>query len=273
MCSYEDFSTDHELLTMNYSITTSLHAEKVLGIKITTEDKKKILENIHEYMVQGSGFGVKPLIIFTPNPEQIVLAQKNHSFHETLNRADLVLPDGIGVLWALKKPFDHRISGIDFMMNLIAYAEKESIKIGFIGGRDKIALKALECLQNKHPKLQGWVAEPEETTIEELASKILKTHTKMIFVGLGAPKQEFFIEKLSAYYQPLTTNPILFMSVGGSFDMIAGRVKRSPYWMRNSGLEWLWRLIIEPWRWKRQLALLHFAALVLKSRSRGYLKK
>jgi N-acetylglucosaminyldiphosphoundecaprenol N-acetyl-beta-D-mannosaminyltransferase len=102
---------------------------------------------------------------------------------------------------------------------------------------------------------------------EMLAQRIIKSGIRVVFVGLGAPKQEYFIEKLS--YSLLTLHsslPIILMSVGGSFDEIAGRIPVAPKWVSRIGLKWLWRLILEPWRIRRQLALVKFVWLVLLER-------
>jgi len=124
---------------------------------------------------------------------------------------------------------------------------------------------------------------------QNLLQKIQKTNTRLVFVGLGAPKQEYFIEKLTmslrdrsdreAISQNDMRSPrsvasgdlprddkgrgVVLMSVGGAFDMIAGRIPRAPYVVRSMGLEWLWRLVREPWRWRRQRALLKFIWLVI----------
>jgi exopolysaccharide biosynthesis WecB/TagA/CpsF family protein len=135
-------------------------------------------------------------------------------------------------------------------------------------------------LQKKHPGLVGWAEEPDiryqisdvryqnEKTDElfrNVAQKIHDTKTRMVFVGLGAPKQEYFIEKLATCNMQLET-PLVLMSVGGSFDIIAGKTPRAPFILRTIGLEWIWRLICEPWRWRRQAKLLRFVWLVVKKK-------
>lgn len=125
--------------------------------------------------------------------------------------------------------------------------------------------------------LKGWAVEPEEKTIEEISRKTVDSHTRIVFVGLGAPKQEFFIERMSEWvmrdggsgkqknaFTRSPSNPsLILMSVGGAFDIIAGRTPRAPLILRTIGLEWLWRLALEPWRWRRQVVLLKFLWLVI----------
>lgn len=107
----------------------------------------------------------------------------------------------------------------------------------------------------------------KERYFERLAQLIIEKKTRIIFVGLGAPKQEYFIEELSKQLTGMNYQlPVVCMSVGGSFDEITGRIPRAPEWVRRIGLKWLWRLMVEPWRIGRQWALLQFVAQVLKER-------
>ena len=243
-----------------------LNKTKILGISITTNPKDEILEEIQKYLKitkQQHNKTTKNLIIVTPNPEQIVFAQRDNHFRDVLNQAGVAIPDGVGLVWASRflgtSPIENRISGVDFMEDLIRIAAKEGYSIGLIGGWHGVAVKALECLQKKYPRLsRGWAIEPEGKSIEEITQKIDQTNTRIVFVGLGAPKQEYFIEKVNA--------PVVAMAVGGSFDIIAGRSPRAPFVLRTIGVEWLWRLIVEPWRWRRQLALFKFLWLVFLAR-------
>lgn len=256
----------------------SLKKQKILKISLTISSKKEILENIQKGLKNMAKNGQKSLYLVTPNPEQVVLAHKNSHFAEFINQADVAIPDGVGLVWAygflgLPGPLK-RITGVALMEDLMQLAEKERIPVGLIGGRGGVAVAAFECLQQKYPRVIGWAIEPPELEdgaqkefLESIAQKIKETKTQMVFVGLGAPKQEFFIEKLRTQI-PEINKPVLFMSVGGAFDEISGRLPMPPKFIDRYGLKWLWRLILEPWRWKRQLALLEFIGLVLKEKIR-----
>ncbi|MBI5619834.1 WecB/TagA/CpsF family glycosyltransferase [Candidatus Gottesmanbacteria bacterium] len=291
----------------------SLNAVKMLGISITTSPKKEILEHLQKYLlqnpksqIQNPKKPVKPLVIVTPNPEQIIYAQKNKHFAEILNQADVAIPDGIGIVLAgrfLQETGDRgqgteikgRIAGVELMEDLVAMAAERGYPIALIGGRGRVAVEALECLRQKYPGLVGWAQEPGELQlgnlgdVSDLGEKIQKTNTRLVFVGLGAPKQEFFIERLSLSLRGASlratrqshvktkqeiaspsvrsrNDNLIMMSVGGSFDIISGRTLRAPLFIRNVGLEWLWRLARQPWRWRRQLALVKFFWLVLKTK-------
>ncbi len=259
-----------------------LNSKKILGISVAINSKEEILEYIEKCLENKEKTDTKSLTIVTPNPEQIVLAGKNPHFAEFLNRADVAIPDGIGIVWADRflhpKPHLMRIAGVELMEDLVRLAGERHVPVGLIGSRGGVAVKALECLQKKHSGLRGWAMDGPEIDIkshqyyqsdefDQLIKKIKETKTQIVFVGLGAPKQEYFIEKLrSKIYELRMKTPIVFMSVGGSFDEISGKLPMPPRFIDRYGLKWLWRLVLEPWRWKRQLALLEFIWLVVKEK-------
>ena len=303
-----------------------LDTVKVLGISITKNSKKEILEFLQKYLEkgsrvkgQGSGKTVKSLVIVTPNPEQIVYAKRDPHFAEILNQADVALPDGSGVVWASRqlspKPLGGAIPGIEFMEELVNWASDQHVPVALIGSWGGLAVKALDCLRKKHPDLVGWAEDGpdieingedlrfkiedlrirkrsipkslilnptsiEEDYFEKLAVRVKETGVKIVFIGLGAPKQEYFIENLGdsvkrlAKKQKIQTEPytlhalpsMIFMSVGGSFDEIGGRISRAPKWVSHLGFKWAWRLVLQPWRIKRQLSLLTFVQLVLREK-------
>lgn len=220
--------------------------------------KITILEYIEKYLNVPA---LKPLVIATPNPEQVVLAQTDFHFRKVLNRADIAIPDGIGLALTVGC---EKIAGIDLLESLVELASRRGFSIALIGGGGGVALKALECLQRRFPGLAGWADVPEGKTIEEITQKLAVTKTRLVFVGLGAPKQEHFCICLARQFQISNLkSQIVLMSVGGAFDMIAGIIPRAPSFVRAIGLEWLWRLSRQPRRWKRQLALLKFLWLMM----------
>ncbi|OGG35613.1 hypothetical protein A2363_05065 [Candidatus Gottesmanbacteria bacterium RIFOXYB1_FULL_47_11] len=264
-----------------------LNAVKILKISITNASKNEILEEIQKYLASPRKIRQKSLKIFTPNTEQMVFAHDNPGFAAVLNRADISLPDSIGVVLAgrflTKKPIQIPIRGVEFMEDLVRVAVGRHVPIGLIGGRDNLAVDTLSCLRQKHGKLQDSWAEDgpeisfhnllfiihnsdEKLYFERLSRHIVRSGARIIFVALGPPKQEYFVERLARQ-----TPGVIFMVVGGSFDIISGRLPRAPLVIRLIGFEWLWRLILEPRRWRRQLALIRFVWLVLQEKltSRG----
>ena len=253
--------------------------KQLLGVNITISSKQEILEGIATYVHQGSGVTKKtPLVIVTPNPEQLVEASKNESFQLLLNRADIAIPDGVGIVFGMKLirgvPLT-RIAGIDFMSDLVRMANKNHDTIGFVGGQHEVAHKALIALQSSYIELHGWSEQPkdfeqvEEITISDMSKivrRIIESQTRFVFVGLGAPKQEAFIDTLKKHLVKAHAGPVVLMAVGGSFDMIAGITQRASERTQHMGLEWFHRLVREPWRWKRQMALFRFLFLVFRER-------
>ena len=281
--------------------------QNILQVRVTSSPRETILEEIKKYLTPGEEskrFGrtksKKPLVITTPNPEQIVLAQTHQAFRDILNRADVALPDGIGIVFASRffrkstggksqTGVQRRIPGVEFMEDLVRMAGDQGIRIGLIGGFDGLAVRALERLQDTYPGLVGWAMDGPELVLsateemegpsvsywEDLAEKIRSTRTQIVFVGLGAPKQEYFIESLSRQLSVTrlaeapakrVRPPIVLMSVGGSFDLLTGRLKRAPVFIRSIGFEWAWWLAQEPWRIQRQTALIQFVWLVLQKK-------
>lgn len=214
------------------------------------------------------------LNIVTINPEFVVIANEDQRFQKLINSAFLRVPDGVGILWAAAikgQPLKEKVSGLRLLESLAKRAAEQALTIGLIGGRGQVAVRSLECLKGKYPRLQGWAMSGPEVKIQKYparlpivikgevpAAEILKTD--ILFVAMGAPKQEFFIESLRKL--PFK-KPLVAMGVGGAFDEISGKTKKTPEWLENLGLKWFWRLVQEPWRWRRQLRLLKFIQLVL----------
>lgn len=215
------------------------------------------LEEVVEWLKNGE----KKYKIFTPNPEIITLAAKNPEFLQILNSADLALPDGSGLIIASKilgTPLLERVSGVDFTEKLCDLSSKEGFTIGLIGGDSGVAVKASECLQKMYPKLKIALAEAWDPEVS--ADKIGGLHRSIdiLFVAYGQGKQEKWI------YENLDKIPVkVAMGVGGAFDYFSGKIPRAPKFMRDHGLEWLYRLIRQPWRIKRQIIGGQFFLLVL----------
>ena len=248
---------------------------KLLDINITTLSVSSTLEKIKKYINTSDGKAVKngkegksPLTIYTPNPEIIMYAQRHKSFKEVVNKGQVNIPDGAGVVWAsrrLGKPIRQRITGADFAYKVVELAAKENVTIGLIGGFGKIALRSLECLKGDFPRLTGWAEEGPKIecqmsnvkcqidygkwNIDEFIKKTKKENTKILFVAFGYPKQELFIDMLSK-----KLDNIVLMAVGGTFDYWSGNIPRAPQFIRDVNLEWLYRLVREPKRIQRQFS-------------------
>jgi N-acetylglucosaminyldiphosphoundecaprenol N-acetyl-beta-D-mannosaminyltransferase len=165
------------------------------------------------------------------------------------------------------KPLKERVAGFDLMMEFVKWASHKDVSIYLLGAKPEVVEKAQSNLKNLYPSLKivgfhhGYFNEKEE---ENIIEDINKRAAQVLFVALGAPKQEKWI-----YKNKEKLKVKIAMGVGGSFDVIAGKAKRAPEIYRKLGLEWLYRLIQEPWRYKRMSALPKFAFKVLLARLKG----
>lgn len=240
---------------------------QILGVHVDSVTKGQAIGKVREWLLNDQGQHK----IFTPNPEFLVEAYKNPKFRKTLNGGDLNLPDGVGL--KIMAPIygariKSRISGADFMEEICNTAQKNNKSIYLLGGRGEVASKTGDILKRKYPDLMVKGAHEglknaydrgEEN--EKLLNKINDSSPDILFVAFGHPKQEFWIEDNLSFLPSVR----IAMGVGGSFDYISGKVKRAPLFLRNAGLEWLYRLVKEPGRSARIAnAVLVFPFLAVK---------
>lgn len=194
--------------------------------------------------------------VVTPNPEFILEARKNEAFRADLMGAKLTIADGIGVVYAariLGTPLKGKVTGIGFAGGLMAEMAKEGRQLYLLGAKPGVAELARVKLEEQYPGLvvcgthDGYFQEEES---RGLAEKIRESGADAVFVCLGAPKQERWM----ARYGP-ATGARLLVGLGGSLDVFAGTVERAPEKWQKLGLEWLYRLYKEPWRWRRMIRL------------------
>ena len=235
----------------------------VLGIKINDISFDQAVGTVKNWLSKSDKH-----FIVTTNPELIVIAQKDLQVKEIINQADLSIPDGKGL--KLSGDIVCTTTGIDLMEGLIKLSSDYGFTVGFLGGGEGIAEVCAKRLSRKYPNLKisfaGWGGEVDEAgeVINELKNhkSLIVNHQSLpeadlLFVAFGQPKQEKWI------YQNLDKIPVkVAMGVGGSFDYLSGKVPRAPIWVRRLGLEWLFRLILQPWRIKRQLRLVKYLWLI-----------
>ena len=186
------------------------------------------------------------------NAGKIVALQKDEQLKESVNGSDLINADGQAVIWASKilgKPLKERVAGIDLMINLVNLAHENNYKVYFLGAKEDVVKNVV---QKYSPKIvagyrNGYYKKEEE---KEIANQISKSGANILFVAISSPTKENFLYQ----NREILKNVNFIMGVGGSFDVIAGKVKRAPSWMQKSGLEWFYRVLQEPGRmWKRYL--------------------
>jgi len=228
---------------------------RVLDVNIDNFNIQEALKKAEELLASK-----EPGLIVTPNPEMIVASLKDIELRNIINNAYLSVADGVGLMLAgriLGRKFKQRIAGIDLMLELIRVAKNKRYKIFLFGSREGVAEEAAKVLDADVAGTYQGYSMNNQQVIEEIKS----SGPDMLFVGLGSPKQE----KWAADHLKELGVPLV-MCVGGSLDVIAGRVKRAPVLLRKTGFEWLWRLIIEPRRWRRMLVLPVFIIKVIRSR-------
>jgi N-acetylglucosaminyldiphosphoundecaprenol N-acetyl-beta-D-mannosaminyltransferase len=203
--------------------------------------------------------------VVTLNAEMTMQAERNKKLAEIIQNAELVVPDGAGVvlyLQLLLRQNVNRVPGIELAEALLQNLGRGSSnvntpKVFFYGGSPGVAQKAAEYWQSQSPGFalagthSGYHSEVEE---EQLKQTLAEIQPQLILVGLGVPRQEMWI----AQNRHLCPNAV-WIGVGGSFDIWSGIKTRAPHWLGNNNLEWLYRLYKEPWRWKRMLSLPEFA--------------
>ena len=248
-----------------------METKTILGIKVENQTKKDILEKINKYLENPRDL----LHIVSINPEIVVIAQKLKEFKRVVNTAQIRIIDGFGVVLAgqiLGQTIGPRLTGVDLMQELLFIASNRPLRVLFVGGKGKLAEDMAECynkLQSK-AKFKGTegiadVRNPSLDEEKELISIVADYKPHLLLVSFGSPYQELWIDKNRGYLKG-----IVCMGVGGGFDFLAGYVKRAPSFVRSLGLEWLYRLFVQPWRIKRQiLRLPYFLLLVFKERLTG----
>lgn len=213
------------------------------------------------------------ILVFTPNPEQIMLAESSQEFNECLLQADILVPDGVGLTFAARllgkddnEQKIERIPGRLLAEAVIKLAGQQKKKILVIGGRDysttgKISVNGVELDWSS-----GYVDVHNPTEGEEVAlrKRIETVKPDIIFVAFGAPAQEDWLVRNQKYLSEQGVK--IGMAVGGTFDYLLGIVPSPPSWISKIGFEWMFRLVTQPWRLKRQLKLISFLWLVLEEK-------
>ena len=216
----------------------------------------------------GDTLSQKINFVVTANAEIIMMAQQDAAYKKLLQEeTDMILPDGAGTVWAgnyLGYHIPERVAGYDLFLRLLEEAAKRKIPVFFFGGKPGVAEEAAEEGRRRWPGLQvagcrnGYFSADEETAI---INEINCSGAAMLFAALGAPKQEKWLNHYAAELKPC-----LRMGIGGSFDVLAGKMPRAPKWMQDAKLEWLFRLMKQPSRIGRMMALPKFVLEVRKEK-------
>ncbi|MGB2991081.1 MAG: WecB/TagA/CpsF family glycosyltransferase, partial [Paenisporosarcina sp.] len=236
--------------------------ENIMGVDVTTLNEQQLMKQIEEDIQQN-----QKVRIVAINPEKIMMAEQDPTLRQLLNESTYQIPDGIGVSIASKLSGGNvrgRVTGIGMMENLLTLANKKQLKIFMYGATPETVQQAAQNIKERFPNLivagtlDGYVKDTQQ-----IVTAINAAQPHILFVALGSPKQELFIKN---NMDQLNVN--VFQGVGGSFDVFSGHVKRAPELFQKTGTEWLFRLIKQPSRIKRQLALPIFLVRVASKRNR-----
>jgi N-acetylglucosaminyldiphosphoundecaprenol N-acetyl-beta-D-mannosaminyltransferase len=234
--------------------------ETILGVDVSTDNYDSLTSKL---LIKIDNR--EKAFIVAINPEKIIKAQDDPSLMKLLNSADFQIPDGIGVILASKfkgGQIRERVTGIDMMLKLCETAAKHQKKIFLYGGKPGRADEAKVKLEEMYPGIQiAGTLHGYEKDQQVVREAINQSQADIIFVAMGSPAQENWI-----IANKETLHPSVYQGVGGSFDVISGKIERAPESFQKLGLEWLYRLMKEPWRIKRQAVLPLFLIRAITSK-------
>lgn len=239
----------------------------IMGVRIDNKSMDETMDMVKKKIADNEQY-----IIYTPNTEIVMMCHKDDEFMELLNKSDINIPDGVGLIYASKikkHPLKEKVAGFDLSVNLLKLADKQGLKLYVVGGKPGVAEAAMNKVHEKYPSIKimgaqhgyfkgthlGKQGHEEEVKVIE---DINRAEPHILFVGFGAKKQEQWIE-----FNRDKINAKIIIGNGGTLDGLAGYVKRAPELFIKLGLEWFYRLMKEPKRIKRQILLPIFVFRVL----------
>jgi N-acetylglucosaminyldiphosphoundecaprenol N-acetyl-beta-D-mannosaminyltransferase len=232
------------------SLSSKYPAVNLFGVDVFALRMKDVIDIANEHIAKK-----EKLLLGVVNVAKLVNLHKNPELRTSIEQADLVLADGVPIVWLsrlLGNPLPERVTGIDIMFELLKQADQKHYRVYFLGAEKKVLSKVIEIVRNNYPGVciagykDGYFTEDQG---QNVAEDIKSSRADILFVAISSPKKEIFLKKWQNFIDVSVCH-----GVGGSFDVFAGVVKRAPLWMQKSGLEWLFRTIQEPRRmWKRYL--------------------
>ncbi len=239
----------------------------VLGVPFSSASESEVLADCMNYMQDET-----PHFVITAGPEFVMKVGEDEKLRRILHQADLITPDGIGIVIASRwygQPLTERVTGVDLAQKLILHAEEQGMRVFVLGASEDSLQRALATIRELHPTIHiaGRNGYFKHAEVSDVIAAIRKEAPHLLLVGLGQPAQEKFIaDHLQEMGIPLS------IGVGGAIDVLGGTVKRAPVVFQKAKLEWLYRLLREPSRVRRQVALPRFALaawIEAKSQVRG----
>ena len=207
---------------------------------------------------------VAPHLVVTLNPEIVVQARQDAALHQAIESAELIVADGVGILWAARRAgvaLPGRVPGVELVEHVLREGGTE-LRVFFLGARPGVAERAAAAAHQRFGTEvagthHGYFRRPED--VPEVTARVRDAAPDLLLAGMGAGQERFLVEHGEALAVPVA------IGVGGTLDVLAGEARRTPTWTRRLNLEWAWRVGLDPKRWHRIPRLLHFAVVVLRS--------
>ncbi len=237
----------------------------ILGVPVDPVTLDEAVERVEGFVAAARSAPGWTRLVLTPNPEIIWAARHDPELLRILREADLSVADGAGVVWAARRlghPVPERVTGIDLLHRLLSLGPSRGYRVFFLGTRPGVIAAAAAAARRAYPGLMlagfhhGYFGPDEEAAV---AARVRQAGPHLLFTGMGFPRDQKWLHR----WKGELGVPVA-MGVGGSFDVLAGVVRRAPVWMRKAHIEWLYRLIQQPNRWRRMLVLPRFAVEVLR---------
>ncbi|MEI2691907.1 MAG: WecB/TagA/CpsF family glycosyltransferase [Anaerolineae bacterium] len=245
---------------MKPAVTPALPPVQILGVRVDAVSYREAIDIISHWIeLRG------PHQIATANPEFVMAAQHSPDFRQALAAADLCVADGVGLLWAARRlgaRLPERVTGSDLTPLLAQVASQRGWRLYLLGAAPGVAQQAADRLAQQNPGLRiagVYAGSPADRDAPDIVQRVIAAQPDVLLVAYGAPAQDLWIARHGAELGV----PVM-MGVGGAFDHIVGVQRRAPAWVQRVHLEWLFRLVTQPWRWRRQLALPRFVWAVLR---------
>ena len=240
------------------SVLTDIET-RILGVRVHAIERALAVAWIDAWIASGQRAQV-----VTTNPEIVMQARRDPAYGELLERTRLNLPDGVGIVAAARmcrRSIPERVTGVDLVDDLAGLAAVHGYRLLLVGAAPGVADEAAAELQRRYPALappRTLVGEPGPDGDTEARAVIEEFRPHIVLAAYGAPAQEFWIDR-----NLRGVAPVVGIGVGGTLDYLAGRIPRAPAPLRRVGLEWAYRLLRQPWRWRRMRALPEFARLAI----------
>ncbi len=260
---YDSYKEERDLILEYNQVTLDdVRPVNIMGVGVDNMTRAQAVVKVMRMIEAGGIHHIIPL-----NPYKILRLRSNHDLGLIANKADMKLASGAGIPWAsrmLKNPLKEQVHLISFLMDLVRIAEIKEYTIFLVGGKPETAEKAFFNIKKSFPGIRivgrhgGYFTEEREKSVIEA---IRKSEANIVFVGLGFPKEEKWIYQIKNEFKN-----VVFISVGGSIDIISGDIKKAPAFFMERGMDWLYRIITRPWRLGRLLRLAYYYPYFLVKR-------